>query len=82
MLLVASMVRSFLLPIHVTDVFQIRFILEIYAKHGFHKRVTLSVDQLEGYYNNLCKLLNDVAAHPYHGKKLDRMLTQWAQIGM
>lgn len=44
--------------------------------------MTLNAEQVEGYYNNLCQLLNQVAANKYHGPKLDNMLQQWATIGM
>ncbi|KAF8137693.1 hypothetical protein EV363DRAFT_1155703 [Boletus edulis] len=60
----------------------VRFTLETFATHGFNKRVSLNVEQVEGHYTNLCRLLNQVAADKYHGPKLDNMLRQWAKIGM
>ncbi|KAF8430763.1 hypothetical protein L210DRAFT_871473, partial [Boletus edulis BED1] len=60
----------------------VRFTLEIFAMHGFNKCVSLNVEQVEGHYTNLCRLLNQVAADKYHGPKLDNMLRQWAKIGM
>ncbi|KAF8449428.1 hypothetical protein L210DRAFT_3641009 [Boletus edulis BED1] len=60
----------------------IHFTLEIFATHGFNKRVSLNVEQVEGHYTNLCRLLNQVTADKYHGPKLDNMLHQWAKIGM
>ncbi|KAF8547937.1 hypothetical protein OG21DRAFT_1489797 [Imleria badia] len=60
----------------------VRFTLEIFAMHGFNKRVSLNVKQVEGHYTNLCRLLNQVAADKYHGPKLNNMLRQWAKIRM
>ncbi|KAF8124599.1 hypothetical protein EV363DRAFT_1454460 [Boletus edulis] len=60
----------------------VRFVLEIFAAHGFNKRVSINMEQVEGYYNNLCQLLNQVVADEYHRPKLDNMRHQWVKIGM
>ncbi|KAI9567569.1 hypothetical protein HD554DRAFT_2039580 [Boletus coccyginus] len=60
----------------------LRFALEIFAKHEFDKHVTLNAEQVKGYYNNLCQLLNQVVANKtrYTGNPTQINLQEWAVI--
>jgi hypothetical protein len=60
---------------------KIKGYLDMLSEQGFINKST-SVDQNKADYMTMEKVLEKVASDPYHGRKLTRMLENWAQEGM